>query len=240
MGPPASPTRPGAGNGARRVCDSAPMRFVDLSHTVRDGLVTYPGLPAPRISEHLSREASRARYAPGTEFHIAKIEMVANTGTYLDSPAHRWADGADLAGLALEQLAELPCVVVDLPHGERAFSARDFPNDLRGCAVLLRTGFSAHFGTPRYFEAHPYLTGEGAQALVAQGVALVGIDSLNIDDIAGGERPAHSRLLRAGIPIVEHLTNLAALPARGARFFAIPPKVAGMGTFPVRAFAIAP
>ncbi len=217
------------------------MAFIDLSHTIRDGLVTYPGLPAPRIHDHLSREASRANYAAGTEFHIARIEMVANTGTYLDSPAHRWADGADLSGLALESLADLPGVVVDLPQGQRAFLAGTLPGgDLTGCAVLLRTGWSAHFATPRYFEPHPYLAGAAAEALVRRGAALVGIDSLNIDDTAGGERPAHSLLLRAGIPIVEHLTNLAALPARGFRFFAVPPKVAGMGTFPVRAFAQLP
>ncbi|HEY8120417.1 MAG TPA: cyclase family protein [Myxococcota bacterium] len=217
------------------------MKFVDLSHTIRDGLVTYPGLPAPRISDHLSREASRASYAPGTEFHIARIEMVANTGTYLDSPAHRFTDGADLSGLALERLADLPGVVVDLEAGARAFSARALPSDdLSGCAVLLRTGWSAHFGTPRYFEAHPHLSSDGAAELVSRGAALVGIDSLNIDDTAGGERPAHSLLLRAGIPIVEHLTNLALLPARGFHFSAVPPKIAGMGTFAVRAFARVP
>ncbi len=172
--------------------------------------------------------------------------MVANTGTYLDSPAHRWADGADLSGLALERLADLPGVVVELAQGKRAFLASDLPasgtpeGDLTGRAVLLRTGWSAHFATPRYFEPHPYLAGAAAEELVRRGAALVGIDSLNIDDTSGGERPAHSVLLRAGIPIVEHLTNLAALPARGFRFFAVPPKVAGMGTFPVRAFAQIP
>jgi len=217
------------------------MPYVDLSHTIRDGLVTYPGLPAPRIRDHLSREASRASYAPGTEFHIGRIEMVANTGTYLDSPAHRFADGADLSGLALERLADLPGVVIDLARGVRSFAASDLAvGDLRGCAVLLRTGWSARFGTPRYFDPHPFLAAEGAETLVRQGVALVGIDSLNIDDTAGRERPAHSLLLRAGIPIVEHLTGLAALPSRGFRFSAVPPKIAGMGTFPVRAFAIVP
>ena len=217
------------------------MALIDLSHTIHDGLVTYPGLPAPRISDHLSREASRASYAPGTEFQITRIEMIANTGTYLDSPAHRWADGADLSGLALEHVADLPGIVVEIAPGSRSFSARDLPSgDLTGFAVLLRTGWSAHFGTPRYFEPHPYLVGDAAEELVRRGAGLVGIDSLNIDDTAGRERPAHSLLLRAGIPIVEHLTNLAALPARGFRFFAVPPKVAGMGTFPVRAFALVP
>jgi len=214
------------------------VRFVDLSHVIRDGLDTYPGLPAPRITDHLTREASRSVYAPGTEFQIGRIEMVANTGTYLDSPAHRWADGADLSGLSLERLADLPG---DLAPGVRAFTARELPaGELAGRAVLLRTGWSAHFGTPRYRDGHPYLAADGAAALVRRGVALVGIDSLNIDDTATGERPAHSLLLRAGIPIVEHLTNLAALPASHFRFFAVPPKVAGMSTFPVRAFAQIP
>jgi kynurenine formamidase len=217
------------------------MPLVDLSHAIRDGLVTYPGLPAPRITDHLSREASRASYAPGPEFQIGRIEMVANTGTYLDSPAHRWADGADLSGLDLERLADLPGLVVDLPAGARAFAAHHLPaNDLRGRAVLLRTGWSEHFATARYFQGHPFVTAEAAAALVERGAALAGIDSLNIDDTASGERPAHSLLLRAGIPIVEHLTNLAALPREGFRFFAVPPRVADMGTFPVRAFARVP
>jgi kynurenine formamidase len=215
------------------------MQLVDLSHTVRDGLVTYPGLPAPVIRDHLSRAESRTRYAPGTEFQIGRIEMVANTGTYLDAPAHRYEGAADLSGLSLTSLADLPGLVVDLAPGARAITPRELPTgELRGCAVLLRTGWSAHFATPRYFEPHPYLAADAAEQLVARGAALVGIDSLTIDDTAGGERPVHSALLRAGIPIVEHLTRLAALPARGFRFFAVPPKVAGMGTFPVRAFAI--
>jgi kynurenine formamidase len=213
-------------------------RLVDLSHTVRDGLVTYPGLPAPRIRDHLSREASRQHYAPGTEFHIARIEMVANTGTYLDAPSHRFAGAADLAALALGSLAELPGVVVDAPAGRRAVRAGDLPpGELGGCALLVRTGWSRHFGTPRYADGHPFLTADAAEALVAQRAALVGIDSLNIDDTADGSRPVHTRLLGAGIPVVEHLTNLEALPREGFRFFAVPPKVAGMGTFPVRAFA---
>ncbi len=213
-------------------------RLVDLSHTVRDGLVTYPGLPAPRIRDHLSREASRQHYAPGTEFHIARIEMVANTGTYLDAPSHRFAGAADLAALALGSLAELPGVVVDAPAGRRAVRAGDLPpGELGGCALLVRTGWSRHFGTPRYADGHPFLTADAAETLVARGAALVGIDSLNIDDTADGSRPVHTRLLRAGIPVVEHLTNLEALPREGFRFFAVPPKVAGMGTFPVRAFA---
>jgi kynurenine formamidase len=217
------------------------MSLVDLSHAVRDGLVTYPGLPAPRIRDHLSREASRARYAPGTEFQIAEITLVANTGTYLDAPSHRYAGAPDLSQLPLASLADLPGVVVDAPPGRREIAAADLPaGELRGRAVLVRTGWSRHFGTPRYTEGHPFLAADAAQALVARGAALVGIDSLNIDDIAGGERPVHSALLAAGIPIVEHLTGLDTLPREGFRFFAVPVKVEGMGTFPVRAFAIVP
>ena len=216
-------------------------RLVDLSHVVADGLVTYPGLPAPVVGEHLSREASRGRYAEGTTFHIGKIEMVANTGTYLDAPFHRFAAAPDLADLELAQLANLPGVVVDAPRGQRGIDLESVPTGgLRGCAVLFRTGWSRHFGTPAYAEGHPFLTAAVAETLVARGAALVGIDSLNIDDTADGARPVHTALLRAGIPIVEHLTALASLPAEGFRFFAVPVKVRGMGTFPVRAFALVP
>lgn len=214
-------------------------RFVDLSHAIEHGLVTYPGLPAPVVSEHLSREASRGRYAAGTTFHIGRIDMIANTGTYLDAPFHRFADGVDIAGLALDALANLPGVVVDVASGACAIGADSLPGgDLGGRAVLFRTGWSRHFGTSRYAEGHPYLTRDAAESLLARGAALVGIDSLNIDDTAGGERPVHTALLRAGIPIVEHLTGLDALGADPFRFFAVPVKVRGMGTFPVRAFAI--
>jgi kynurenine formamidase len=216
----------------------APGRLVDLSHTVAHGLRTYPGLPEPVIDSYLGYEESRARYAPGTEFQIGRIQMIANTGTYLDAPSHRWRDGADLSLLPLESLADLPGVVVELPLGGARVAAAELPRgDLTGCALLFRTGWSRHWGTPRYFEPHPCLDAATAERLVAARVALVGIDSLNIDDTAGGERPVHSALLRAGIPIVEHLTGLDQLPESGFRFFAVPVKVRGMGTFPVRAFA---
>jgi kynurenine formamidase len=220
----------------------APPRFIDVSHTIEDGMVTYKGLPAPIICDYLSREASRARYAEGTEFQIGKIEMVANTGTYLDSPFHRYAHGCDLSELTLESLADLDCVVVRVTERRnRAIDALPLElATLKGKALLVNTGWDAHWRTDRYFEGHPHLTGALANQLVEAGVILVGIDSFNIDSIEDGTRPVHSILLGAGIPIVEHLCNLAALPDRGARFFAVPVKVKGMGTFPVRAFARLP
>jgi len=215
-------------------------KLIDLSHEIEHGLETYRGLPPPVISDFLSREASRSHYAAGTEFHIGKIEMVANTGTYLDSPFHRHADGADLAALPLERLADLEVVVVRAPFEQgRAIDAPAFASvgDVRGRAVLVHTGFDRHWRTERYFTGNPFLTEAVASLLVERGAALVGIDSLNIDDTGDGRRPVHTRLLAAGIPIVEHLTNLAALPDQGFRFFAVPPKVKAFGTFPVRAFA---
>jgi kynurenine formamidase len=213
-------------------------RLVDLSHTVSHGLVTYPGFPAPVVSDHLTREASRARYAPGTEFHVGRIELVGNTGTYVDAPSHRFEGGVDLAGLPLESLADLPGAVVDAPAGARRIGPAALPERaLRGFAVLFRTGWSRHFGTPRYGEGHPFLSAELARELVKREVALVGIDSLNIDDTDDGARPVHTSLLAAQIPIVEHLANLEALPTTGFRFFAVPVKLSGMDSFPVRAFA---
>jgi kynurenine formamidase len=210
---------------------------------VRAGLVTYPGLPSPVITPHLTREDSRARYAPGTEFAMDVITMIGNTGTYLDSPFHRYPDGGDLSSLRLDTLVGLPAEVFHLTDAlERGIpSSVFFDRELAGTAVLLHTGWDRHFGTPAYATGSPYLTEDGARHLVDAGVALVGIDALNIDDTeAGGERPAHTLLLAAGIHVVEHLTGLEAVPARGARFTAVPPKVEGFGTFPVRAFAELP
>jgi kynurenine formamidase len=219
---------------------SANQHLVDLSHTVFDGLITYKGLPAPIICDFLSREQSRAHYAPGTEFNIAKIEMVANTGTYLDSPFHRYEDGKDLSELELTSLAELRGEVVRAKSkGVRAIDADAFQHlDVKGKAVLIHTGWDAHWKTDQYFEGHPFLTKNAAQFLADQGAALVGIDSYNIDDTADLARPAHSILLGAEIPIVEHMCNLGELPDGPFKFFAVPAKVKGMGTFPVRAFAI--
>ncbi|MCW3838741.1 cyclase family protein [Micromonospora yasonensis] len=232
------------GGRGTRPAEAPRRRLVELSHVITDGMVTLPGWPAPRITDWLTREASKAKYAPGTEFHVAQIDMIANTGTYLDAPSHRWADGPDLTGVPLDRLADLPGIVVRVPEGTRAVDRLLLaPYDVTGRAVLLHTGWDVHFGTDRYAGSDaPHLTGDGAEWLVAAGAALVGIDSINIDDMtpaAAGERPAHSALLAAGIPVVEHLTGLAALPPEGFRFTAAPPRVTGMGTFPVRAFAVA-
>jgi len=214
------------------------MAFVDLSHTIRHGMTTYPGLPGPIICDFLSREASRARYAPGVEFQIGKIEMVANTGTYVDAPFHRYAGGKDLSQLPLESLAGLEAVVIRGPADGRAIDRDAFTGrDLGGKAVLVRTGWDVHWGTATYLDGNPFLTGEAADYLVREGAALVGIDSLNIDDIKDLTRPVHSALLGAEIPVVEHLCNLGPLPDAGFRFSAVPAKVAGFGTWPVRAFA---
>jgi kynurenine formamidase len=213
------------------------MTFVDLSHEIHDGMVTYPGLPTPVVAEHLSRAAAEQLYGPGVTFQIGLVTMCTNTGTYIDVPFHRYADGHDLAGLALERVADKPAVVFDR-RGERAITLHpDELGGLGGCVVLVRSDHSQHFGTDAYLVDHPYLTRAAAEALVAADVACVGIDSLNIDSTADMERPVHSVLLRAGIPIVEHLTNLAALPAAGFRFTAVPPKIVGAGTFTVRAYA---
>lgn len=217
-------------------------KLIDLSHTIEDGMVTYKGLPAPLICDHISREQSRGRYAPGTEFQIGKITMVSNTGTYIDSPFHRFADGADIAGLTLESLVGLDAVVVHVDGmSGRQIAAEAFGAiDVRGKAVLVHTGWSRHWRTDSYFENHPFLTAVAAEYLKREGARLVGIDSYNIDDTASGHRPVHTILLQAGIHIVEHMRGLELVPATGATFTAVPPKVRGMGTFPVRAFATLP
>lgn len=215
------------------------MRLLDLSHVIEHQMITYPGLPGPEIGEHLSFDASAGHYAAGTEFAIGQLSMVVNTGTYLDTPAHRFRDGHDLAGLPLEHCVLLPAVVVD---GDGAIDSTAFSDvEVDGAAVLLRTGWDRHWRTERYGDpAHPHLTEAGAKMLVQRGAALVGIDSVNIDDTTNGRRPAHTILLAAGIPIVEHLTGLGGLPAAGALFTAVPPAVHGLATFPVRAFATLP
>lgn len=217
--------------------------IIDLSHSIKAGLITYPGLPAPEITPYLTRADSRSRYAPGTEFAMDTITMIGNTGTYLDSPFHRYEGGADLASLDLDTLVDLPTVVVHVPESpKRGVEVSDLPAQIdSGSAVLIHTGWDRLFGSVAYGTDAPFVTAEATAFLVESRVALVGIDSVNIDDIsadAQGTRPAHSMLLANGIHVVEHLTKLENLPETGARFTAVPPKVEGFGTFPVRAFAV--
>ena len=215
-------------------------RLIDVSHTIVHAMITYPGLPAPVIGDWLSRAASQTRYGPGTTFQIGKIELVANTGTYIDAPFHRYEHGKDVGDFPLEAVANLEGVVVQATQRDgRALDVDLFRRlELRHKAVLVHTGWDRHWRTERYGTGHPFLTRAAAEHLVAAGAALVGIDSLNIDDAGDGTRPAHTLLLGAGIPIVEHLCGLRELPDAGFRFFAVPAKVRGMGSFPVRAFAL--
>lgn len=228
--------------------------LVDLSHAIEDGVVYYKGLPAPVICDYLSREDSRALYEPGTEFHIGRVELITNTGTYIDCPFHRYADGRDTASMPLERFVDLPALVVratqhDGQHdGQREGRAIDVPllagqlaaHVVRGKAVLVHTGWDVHWGTDTYFEQHPYLTEQAACWLRDAGAVLVGIDSMNIDNTDGGTRPVHTVLLREEILIAEHLCRLQELPDAGFMFTAVPPKLVGVGTFPVRAFATVP
>lgn len=223
----------------KRTAATALRRYIDLSHVIEDGLVTYKGLPAPVVCDYLSREASRQFYESGTEFQIGKIEMVTNTGTYIDCPFHRYADGKDCSQIALDQFANLPARVIHADyHQGLAIGVEAFEGSATaGEAILVHTGWAAHWNTPAYYENHPFLTAEAAQYLVQQGVALVGIDSHNIDDTRGRSRPVHTTLLGHDILIVEHLCQLEHLPDSGFTFSAVPPKFKGVGTFPVRAFA---
>ena len=221
----------------------ATTRLVDLSHTLREGLVTYPGIPAPSLAPHLRR--GEGSYAPGTSFSMDIFTIAGNTGTYLDTAWHRYEGGSDLAALDLATLVDLPTEVFHLTDAaERGIPASAFAGrDVRGKAVLLHTGWDRHFGTPDYGQPAPFLTAEGVEHLAEQGVVLVGIDSLNIDDTsadAKGERPAHTTFLAQGIHLVEHLTNLGELPPSGSLFTAVPPKFEGTGTFTVRAYAKVP
>jgi len=226
----------------RRGRPAAGGRLVELSHVIRAGMVSYPGLPGPQITPYLTREASRALYAPGTEFAIDRLTLVGNTGTYLDAPYHRYPGGADLSGIPLARTADLPAVVVRVTGTQQpgidvgAMAALD----VAGRAVLLHTGDDARFGSPAYAEGRHFLTRAGAAWLAGHDAALVGIDALNIDDTADGERPAHTLLLAAGIPVVEHLTGLEQLPPAGAWFTAAPLRIEKFGTIPVRAFARLP
>jgi kynurenine formamidase len=216
-------------------------RIIELSHVIRPGMTTYPGLPTPAIAPHMTREDSRSHYAEGTEFAIDVITLCGNTGTYVDSPFHRYAGATDLAGLYLRRLVDVPTVLVDVTDAaERGIGPEHLAGrGMQGAAVLLHTGWDTRFGTPAYAVGAPFLSRAGAEMLAEAGAAVVGIDSINIDDIeSGGERPAHSILLGAGIPVVEHLTHLGDV-SDGARFHAAPLAIVGTGTFPVRAYALA-
>lgn len=212
--------------------------LIDLSHTVEEGLVTYKGLPAPVICDFLSREASKEIYADGTTFQIGKIEMCSNTGTYLDSPFHRYESGKDLSELDLESLAALEGVKIKIGLDVTAIDASYFEGiEVRGKAVLIQTDWSRHWNTEQYYKGHPFLTADAAEHLKQNGAKLVGIDTYNIDDVSGKERPVHTILLGAEILIVEHMCALESVPESGFEFYAVPVKVKGFGTFPVRAFA---
>ena len=222
------------------MADRSKKEIIDLSHVIEDGMVTYEGLPAPHICDFWTREGSAAHYDDGSSFQIGRIAMVANTGTYLDSPFHRFAEGKDLAGLSLSALADLPAILVHRPWEQGL--ATDVTHlqdlDVRGKAVLVNSGWDRNWRTDAYSQDHPYLTSDAADWLAAHGAILVGIDSYNIDDTSKRMRPVHSRLLGADIPICEHLTALTLLVGKDFRFSAVPPKIRGMGTFPVRAYAV--
>jgi kynurenine formamidase len=214
--------------------------IVDLSHVIEHGMTTYKGLPGPHICDFWERESTAANYDDGSTFQIGRIDMVANTGTYVDSPFHRYADGADLADLPLQSLADVPGIVVRRPwENDIAIDASAFDGrDVAGKAVLVHTGWDRHWRTDRYGVESPFLTADAADWLIENGVVVVGIDSNNIDDVRGRSRPVHTKLLGANIPICEHMANLGSLPDEGFRFSAVPPKVRGMGSFPVRAYAV--
>ena len=220
--------------------DMKSKRFIDVSHTIEHGMQTYPGIPVPVITDFLTRSDSREHYADGTEFYIGKIEMVANTGTYIDSPFHRYENGTDLSELRLESLADLEGITIHCPFmNGRAVNKQCLEkHDVRGKAVLIHTGWDVHWRSEQYFQGHPYLTRDAADFLVHERAILVGIDSMNIDDTDDLTRPAHSLLLRANIPIVEHMCNLQSVPDRGFKFYAVPVKIRHYGSFSVRAFCI--
>jgi len=241
---PARDDTPAGEDGPAREDGQAPagpgtLRRADLSHVIEDGMITYPGLPVPQIRPDSVSALGRATYAPGVEFRIGEVTICGNTGTYLDSPFHRYAEADDLSELPLGKLAELDGLRVDVRGSRQRAIGRSqlLPYDCRGKAVLIHTGWARHWGTGEYFRNHPFLTADAATYLAGTGAVLVGIDSLNIDDTGDPERPVHSLLLAAGIPVCEHLTGLDALPGAGFRFSAVPPKLRPFGTFPVRAYA---
>jgi len=213
--------------------------LIDVSHKVEDGMVTYKGLPAPIICDYLTREASKNHYEEGTSFQIGVVTLCSNTGTYVDVPFHRYEDGEDLSEISLAKLANLDAIKIEIGQDVPQITPQHLQGiDVKGKAVLFETNWSRHWGTDQYFENHPYVIEETAVYLRDQGAVFVGIDSYNIDDVSGNTRPCHSTLLKAGIPICEHMTCLNELPDSEFRFFAVPVKMKGMGTFPVRAFGL--
>ncbi|HEX4762648.1 MAG TPA: cyclase family protein [Sphingomicrobium sp.] len=222
------------------MADPEEKRIVDLSHVIEHGMTTYQGLPGPSLCDFWVRDETAEKYDDGSTFHIGRIDMVANTGTYVDSPFHRYADRADLSELPLPSLADLPGIVVRRPwENGIAIDADAFDGlDVCGKALLVHTGWDRHWRTDSYFGEHPFLTETAADFLAAEGAALVGIDSCNIDNMHARSRPVHTRLLGADIPICEHMTGLGRLPDEGFTFFAVPPKIRGLGSFPVRAYAV--
>jgi kynurenine formamidase len=215
-------------------------RLVDVSHEIEAGMITHPGLPGPVVSDYLSHEGSRGKYAKDTTFQIGRIEMVTNTGTYIDTPFHRFQEGLDISRISLERVADLEGIVIDATQRtDRAIGPERFEGlPLHGRAVLIRTGWDVHWRTSKYGEEAPFLTRAAAELLVNAVPALVGIDAVNIDDLQDGTRPAHTLLLGAGVYIVEHLRHLEQLPEQGFRFHCVPVKFRGAGTFPVRAYAV--
>jgi len=213
--------------------------LIDVSHKVEDGMQTYKGLPAPIICDYLTREASKSHYEQGTSFQIGVVTLCSNTGTYVDVPFHRYEEGEDLSEISLAKLANLDCIKIIIPESVQEIEVKHVENiELKGKAILFQTGWSKHWGSDQYFERHPFVTEKVAVLLRDAGVVFVGIDSYNIDDVSGNARPCHSTLLKAGIPICEHMTGLDQLPIKYFRFFAVPVKMKGMGTFPVRAFGL--
>ncbi len=213
--------------------------LIDVSHTVKDGMMTYKGLPAPIICDYINRESSKTSYEEGTSFQIGAITMCSNTGTYVDAPFHRYADGKDLSELALSSLADLDGLKITVGEDATEIGIDHFLNeDVKDKAVLIETNWSRHWEKDQYFENAPFLNAEAAAYLRDRGAAFVGIDSYNIDDTRTNSRPCHSILLHNDIPICEHMTNLSVLPKSNFKFYAVPVKIKGMGTFPVRAFGI--
>jgi len=213
--------------------------LIDLSHPIEDGMRVYPGLPSPRVGATLDHDASRPRYEGKAEFHLGEYALTGAAGTYLDSPFHRHRELGDLASLELARLVGLPGISLDHlgAAGPEPFATEVTDEELTGRAVVLRTGWSERWGTDSYWERGPFLTGHLIERLVGAPAAVVGIDLWNVDDVDDLTRPAHTELLRAGIPVVENLASVARLPRTGFRFTAVPPRIVGGSNFPVRAFA---